>query len=190
MSRSPEGSEASMEETQLTVSLLGPFQVSLGGEAVTHFGSDTVRALLAYLVMHRGEARRRDALAGLLWPEIPNADALRNLRVTLSRLRDAIRDRDADTSYLDITRRTIQFLDGARCSTDIWTMQRALAATRDHSHPHLDESEVCAQQLQSVVDLYRGEFLAGFSLDSAGFEEWIVSERERLRWEVLEALRQ
>ena len=51
---------------RLTISLLGPFQVTLNDELVTHFGSDTARALLAYLTMHPGIDHRRDALAGLL----------------------------------------------------------------------------------------------------------------------------
>ena len=85
--------------TQLAISLLGPFQVAVENETVKHFASDSVRALFAYLVMHPGIAHRRDTLAGLLWPEHPNAEALRNLRVALSRLRDAIGDREtADPS--------------------------------------------------------------------------------------------
>lgn len=85
-----------MTRAQLAVALLGPFQVSLDGELVTDFDSDTVRALLTYLVMHPDVDHRRDALAGLLWPEVSNSDALRNLRVALSRLRDAIHDREVD----------------------------------------------------------------------------------------------
>ena len=102
--------------TRLAISLLGSFEVAINGDPVTHFRADSARGLLAYLVMHPGMTHRRDALAGLLWPERPNADALRNLRVTLSRLRTAIGDTDTDTPILDVTRRTIQLNDDVDCS--------------------------------------------------------------------------
>jgi DNA-binding SARP family transcriptional activator len=76
--------------SRLEISLLGRSQVHRGGEPVTHFGADTARALLAYLAMHPSVAHRRSVLAGLLWPEQPDAEALRNLR-------DAIRDRRQGT---------------------------------------------------------------------------------------------
>jgi DNA-binding SARP family transcriptional activator len=173
----------------LTITLLGPFQVTLNGKAVTQFGSDTARALLAYLAMHPGVEHRRDALAGLLWPEQPDVEARRNLRVALSRLRDAIGDRQAAAPYLQITRRTIQLVnDDVRCSLDVWGVRGALASTKSHTHAQLERCGVCAKQLQKVTELYRGEFLTGFTLDSAPFEEWMVVERESLHWQVLEAL--
>ncbi len=47
------------------------------------------------------------------------------------------------------------------------------------------------EQLQGAVDLYEGEFLAGFSLpDSPTFEEWVLLERGRLQRLVTGALRQ
>ena len=173
---------------QLTISLLGPFQVALNGAAVTQFGSDTARALLVYLVMHPGVAHRRDVLAGLLWPELSNAAALRNLRVALSRLRNAIDDRDANTPLLDATPQTIQYTGDSRCRLDVQAMREALASIKAHDHAQLDECGQCAKQFQAVADLYRGDFLAGFALDSAPFEAWIVVERENYHWQALEAL--
>ncbi len=174
--------------THLAISLLGPFQVTLDGAAVTSFGSDTARALLAYLAMHPGVAHRREALAGLLWPEQPDTEALRNLRVALSRLRDAIGDREADSPFLEATRQTIQLADDARCSLDVRAMREALAATKEHEHAQLEGCGICAKRLHEAAALYRGEFLAGFTLDSVPFEEWLVVEREALHWQALEAL--
>ena len=186
--------------TRLEVSLFGSFQVTLKGEQVTYFGSDTARALLAYLAMHAGRttsaggttsadmAIPRDTLAGLLWPEQPNAEALRNLRVALSRLRAAIGDRDADVPLLQVERRTIGLNGDADWWLDVRAMREALAATKAHEHERIEACQECAQQLQVVDRLYRGEFLAGFALDSAPFEEWMVVERESLHWQALEAL--
>ncbi|MBN1247816.1 MAG: AAA family ATPase [Anaerolineae bacterium] len=177
-----------MTTVRLVLSFLGPFRVTLDGEAITDFRADTARALLAYLAMHPGIAHRREVLAGLLWPEAPEVDARRNLRVTLSRLRDAIRDREVPSSFLEITRNTIEMPCDIGCSIDVWRLRDALEVVKSHDHAQLEICDTCAEQLRMVDDLYRGEFLAGFSLDSAAFEEWVVVERERLHWEVLEAL--
>jgi len=79
----------------LSLSLLGPFQASLDGEPVTDFESTKVRALLAYLAVEANRPHRRDVLAGLLWPDWPDRDALSNLRYALSNLRQVIGDRTA-----------------------------------------------------------------------------------------------
>jgi len=67
----------------LSIALLGTIHVTLDGEPVTDFKSDKVRALLAYLAVEADRTHRRDALAGLLWPEQSNRDARSNLRYTL-----------------------------------------------------------------------------------------------------------
>jgi hypothetical protein len=50
---------------QLSIRLLGPFQVTVAGEPATGFATDKARALLAYLVVEAGRPHRREALAGL-----------------------------------------------------------------------------------------------------------------------------
>ena len=54
---------------ELSLALLGPLQVTLDGAPITAFESDKVRALLTYLAVEADRPHRRDALAGLLWPE-------------------------------------------------------------------------------------------------------------------------
>ncbi len=71
----------------LSIRVLGPFQVSLDGEPVSGFASDKVRALLAYLALSPDRPHRREALAGLLWPEFPERSARTNLRNALANLR-------------------------------------------------------------------------------------------------------
>ena len=94
---------------QLSLSLLGPFQVTLDGQPVTGYKSDKVRALLAYLAVDADRPHRREVLAGLLWPDWPDREALSNLRYALSNLRRVIGDRRAEPPFLLITRDTLQF---------------------------------------------------------------------------------
>ena len=103
----------------LSISLLGPFQVSLDNRPVTGFDSNKVRALLAYLAVEADRPHQRDALAALLWSERPNRAARNSLRHALSNLRTAIGDRDADTPHLTVNQETVQFNCTGECRVDV-----------------------------------------------------------------------
>ena len=77
----------------LSLSLLGTVQIALDGKPITDFKSDKVRALLIYLAVEADRPHRRETLAALLWPEIPDRAARNNLRDALANLRHAIGDR-------------------------------------------------------------------------------------------------
>src|SRR5512137_220804 len=158
----------------LSLSLLGPFQATLDKQPVTGFESNKVRALLTYIAVEAGQPHPRETLAGLLWPDYPDRSALNNLRFTLSNLREAIGDRQADPAFLLITRETIQFNTASDHSMD-------LAGLQDLSGQSID-------RLAQAVSVYRGSFLEGFSCDSAPFEEWVVFKREQTGRQMSEAL--
>ena len=111
----------------LSLSLLGPFQVTLDGQPVTSFKSNKVRALLAYLAVEADRPHRREVLAGLLWPDWPDRDALSNLRYALSNLRRVIGDRTAEPPFLLITRDTLQFNTASDHSLDVADFERQIA---------------------------------------------------------------
>ena len=66
--------------TRLSLALLGPMQITLGGRPVGGFTYNKARALLAYLAVETGRPHQRDALATLLWPDLPDDAARHNLR--------------------------------------------------------------------------------------------------------------
>ena len=157
----------------LSISLLGSFQVMLDGQLVTGFKSNKVRALLAYLAVEADRPHRRESLAGLLWPDWPDRDALSNLRYALSDLRGAIGDRQAEPPFLLITRDSIQFNLLSDYMLDVRSFTESAGV--DKSNPPFVES------MEEATALYRGAFLEGFSLeDSSPFEEWALLTRERL----------
>jgi DNA-binding SARP family transcriptional activator len=98
----------------LSLSMPGPFQVTLNERPIMDFKSNKVRLLLAYLAVEADRPHRREVLAGLLWPDWPDRDALSNLRYALSNLRRVIGDRHADPPFLLITRDTLPVQPGQR----------------------------------------------------------------------------
>jgi DNA-binding SARP family transcriptional activator len=107
----------------LALSLLGTFRATLDGQPITGFESAKVRALLAFLAVESDRPHARETLAGLLWSQFPNTIALRNLRLALSNLRQAIGDHHAAPPFLLITRDTIQFNTQSDCWLDLTGLQ-------------------------------------------------------------------
>ncbi len=162
----------------LSIQVLGPFQVKLSEEPVTSFATDKVRALLVYLALSPDRPHRREALAGLLWPEFPERSARTNLRNALTNLRHVIRDHAASPPFLHSTRQTIQFNGQSNYWLDADAFEDLLALLPPMS-----------VQLEQAVSLVRGMFLEGFTLaDAAPFEEWLLLRREHFCRQVVEAL--
>ena len=67
---------------RLEIRLIGAFEVTLDGQPMLGFESDRVCALLAYLAVESDRPHRREKLAGLLWPDLPEESARANLRRT------------------------------------------------------------------------------------------------------------
>jgi DNA-binding SARP family transcriptional activator len=136
-------------------------------------------AVLAYLATRpAGEFVRRDTLLGVFWPDLDQAAARRSLRQALHVLRthlggDALTTRGDD----DVA------ASPASLACDVPGFLAALAEGR----------------LEDALERYRGDLLRGFFLSggSAGFEQWLEGERERLRalaaraaWRLAEAAEQ
>ncbi|MEZ4869251.1 MAG: tetratricopeptide repeat protein [Caldilineaceae bacterium] len=153
----------------LELKLLGSPQILLDGRPVSSLSAKS-QALLFYLAVN-GRPQSRLALAGLLWPDKRETDALANLRQALYHLRNALPD------YLEINRLTVAFNATVPCQIDAVLFEN-----------EIDETNARATR-QAAVDHYNGEFLAGFYVDEAEpFEAWAVVIRERLHRLATEAL--
>lgn len=130
-------------------------------------------ALLAYLSVTQSK-QTRNALATMLWPELEQKDARGNLRHILWRLRKAIGDQRLTTD-----RKSIRLVEDAELFVDVSAYTAQFEKSLDVTHP---TDPVRIQQLVDIAELYRGDFLVGFTLpNSPEFDEWQFFQREALR---------
>ena len=181
-SPSDRAGDSTSPATTLEIRLLGGFEVSLGGEPVSGFESQNVRALMAYLACHRGRELPRAQLASLLWSDQDEPTALRNLRQALYNLRTALVKAGCEDSPIRTTHRSLRLTPRA-INLDLASFTELLSLGRS-------AGSIDANHLARAAQIYAGDFLAGFYLnDSPDFEEWMVGEQERLREEAVAALR-
>lgn len=154
--------------TQLNIRLLGSPEVSAGQKPLS-FRTRKTLALLVYLVVEGG-MHNREALMSLLWPELPSRNASISLRSTLSRLRQSLRPAEGALITAD---GKVGFDSSCTADLDIAWLSEAV-------HP-----ENPPDGLAAILDIDRGEFLAGFSLpDAPEFDNWVVVQRESVQRQV------
>ncbi len=165
---------ASGSTTNLSLSYLGAPQITRDNVPITNFISNKVPALLAYLVVTR-RAHTRDKLAALLWGEMSDTDAKNNLRQALANLKKFFDDE------LTIARDSIEFTgDGFVDSVEFESALRSASSL---------DAQPASVILTDSLRLYRGDFLEGFHVrDAPDFEDWMLTERARLRELALQAL--
>jgi DNA-binding SARP family transcriptional activator len=151
---------------RLEIHTLGGLQILLASKPVQDLASRKANALVVYLSVMHG-LHPREVLADLLWQDRNQARAMGNLRVILCSLRNELKD------FLTIDRHSVSLNHNADVVID--------TAMFDE---HLDSGH-----LEDAVSLYKGDFLAGFSIRSArGFDHWALIHRELFRQQVIEAL--
>jgi len=164
----------------LSLALFGPLHFTIDDRPLAAFESDKVRALLIYLVLEAERPQARVTLAEMFWPEQPERAGRHNLRQALFNLRQTLGDQTAQRPFLLIGRDTVQFNGASDHTVDATAFGALIAACDAHRHRRLESCATCAGRLAAALELYRGDFLAQFSLaDSAAFEEWSLLKRER-----------
>src|SRR5262245_35260989 len=157
-----------MSETShsLTLRLFGPLRVMVRAEPLPRVRTRSVEWLLALLLLRHGRAVPRAWLAGTLWPDSEESQALTNLRNNLLHLRQALGPESARLQ--SPTRDTLTLaLDGAE--VDLLRFDAAIQSGHDEG-------------LRDAVDLYTGPLLEGCA------EEWVLAEREVRAEQCLAAL--
>ncbi len=165
-------------KNMLQLTLLGSPRVLLDGQPVTAFATAKAQALLFYLAV-TGQPHSRDTLAALLWDGMTDAQAKKNLRTVLPDLRRLLGE------HLEIDRQTIAFRQPSTYWLDVAVLRDGLTPGRESADTATRQSD----PRQSAVDLYLGEFLAGFYVQSApAYDAWVLEQREQLHLLVVTAL--
>ncbi len=136
-------------------------------------------ALLSYLAIENTTISR-DTLTTLLWPDYDEEHGRASLRRTLSVAHSAL-----GRKWLCIDPRQISLIQAPGLFVDVLQFRNLI----DAAHiPNGEDSFRNVQPLMDAINLYRGRFLAGFSLkDSAEFDNWQALISERLDQELHQA---
>jgi DNA-binding SARP family transcriptional activator/TolB-like protein len=153
----------------LSISILGPLVIE-SDDCRLGKVPKKARALLGYLAAQGGQPVSRERLADLLWPYQGSEQARHSLRNCLLELRKALGPNAACHLVTDFANCRIQDV-----VADLDHFERL---SRSRQRP----------ELQAAADLYRGEFLADFDIDSEPFQEWLAAERDRTLAVICEVL--
>ncbi len=170
---------------QIEVSLFGDLLVRVSGVPVPARSWQTrqVRKLFKYLVLERGRKVPREQLMEFLWPEVDPRSATASLRVTLSRLRQALApEGDHEGLQAVMTERDLVWLNPeVLAAVDVFEFTGLIEKAR--AGAEAGDWTAARQALEGAVALYRGDLLA-----EDIYEDWTASERERLQLLYLDAL--
>ena len=167
---------------RLEVQLLGEIEVRRDGQLLD-FPTQKVKELFIYLVLQHDRAHPRTALANLFWPEADEEHGRANLRKALSLLRKML----GSEQWLITSGGAVRFNTKAG---DFWLdseeFERLITLTPSPSPVQTGEDgpEGRVRALEQAIALYRGTPLADI------YEDWALSESERLQSLYLEALEQ
>jgi hypothetical protein len=115
---------------RLELSLLGGFHAQVDGSPAVGLDTDKTRALLVYLSVESSRAHTRDALAGLLWPDLPDDAARRNLRNSLFKLRQVLGEEEGGSGLLRITPRRSRWTQMPVCDSIVPLLKPWLLGAR------------------------------------------------------------
>lgn len=143
----------------LSIQLLGSPQIASNGQSLSLTRRKS-RAIAYYLAAH-SQPLTRDHLLGFFWPDLDRPAAQQTLRTLLHGLRQAL------TSALRVEENTLAL----NAEVDVRLFES-----------NLQLPTASLQSLISGLELYRGDFLSGFTLpDTPEFDDWTTVERERYR---------
>ena len=167
-----------MAVAQLT--LFGKFELRLENGRLLDLPGQKDRALLAILALSSGAALSREKLTGLLWSDRGDAQARDSLKHALKHIRELFDDVAPQKAGDGAT------ADGRAGDGPIATDRHEVRLAPDWIGVDVIAFEALVrtgtpEALKEADRLSTGEFLEGIVVQDAGFESWLLAERERLR---------
>ncbi len=145
--------------------MFGGFRLAAANGESVSIPQRKAAALIAYLGATIGSLSARDRLASLLWGQSEQRLARQSLRQVLQALGKSLAGGGGRILHLD---RQMIGLDADHVRVDTAEFETLI-------------SQGSLQSLSKASDLYEGEFLAGLSVDSPDFEEWLTQSRGKYR---------
>jgi DNA-binding SARP family transcriptional activator len=151
--------------SSMRLELLGDLLVRSDDGSLVTIGAKKSQALLAYLAMKPSQHVSREKLAGLLWSSTGPDQARQSLRQTLSTVRKEL-SQIAPKQKVLVEEGDLLSLDRS-VSCDVAEFESLIAAGTEEA-------------LRTAADLYRGDFLDGFTINEERFDQFVIGERDRL----------
>lgn len=155
--------------------LLGPFEVLIDGQRA-ELGGARPRAILAILLLHRGEVISNERIADELWGETPPDTATKTVQVYVSRLRKELGEGRL------VTRGAGYALEVGPDDVDVDTFERL--GQEGHEALNRGDAATAAACLRDALECWRGEPLSDFAYEI--FAQNAIARLEELRLAVLE----
>lgn len=162
---------SSPERGRLAVHLFGRMRVRSNGHELPGLTCAKAQELLAFLLLHRDRAHRREAVADQLWGEAACADPRKTFRQALWRLQSALAG--WPTLVESLGGDWIQLSSAARPWVDVHRFEAAYEDLQDASRAA--PSAPVWRRAEEALRLYTDDLLEGSSWS------WCVGQRERLR---------
>jgi TolB-like protein/DNA-binding SARP family transcriptional activator len=147
------------------LAILGPFSLCDGQGREVAVGSKKNKALLAILALSPNRTMARERIATLLWGSHGEEQARNSLRQSLAVMR---RELAPSLASLIESSDDLITLAGSNIVIDV------LEVLSGADHPEI-------AKLRRAAGFCRGELLADLFLEEASFEDWLASERSRIR---------
>ena len=173
---------SSFPEDGLRLYYLGTPRIELNGHELKP-GFRKALALLIYLSLAK-EKQRRESLMNLLWPDDSEQKARAALRDAIYSIRKVL-----PGTWLTADRHEVGIENELNIWCDVEEFLNAVSRISDHDHADAMLCDECRMRLEAAIQLYRGDFLAGFGLkDSENFDDWQFFQTETLRQSLANAL--
>lgn len=166
----------------LRIYLFGTPRAFDGDAALPLPNPPKVLALWAFLLLHRDRAIPRDEVAFALWLDVPEAEARSNLRRHLHLLRHYLPRAPAERPWFFADRETVRWNRAANYWLDV--EQFAQTAGSASQIVKDEPAEEAIRRLRCASDYYTGDLLQNL------YDDWVLVERERLRYQYLQMLEQ
>ncbi len=175
--------------SRIEISCFGNLRVEVDGQPINHFDTDKTRALLVYLAIENKYPQPRSHLAGLLWSDQPEDQALHSLRQALSSLRRTLGDAQMAHPILLIERETVKLNPQITLWVDVQAFQSSLAAAYRYYQSRDQGGWINIRRLTAALALRQEPFLTHLRLKGGPlFDEWQTLTRENLDQHALQGL--